>query len=216
MNTAKQDQFVSPADAFQRLKEGNKRFTADVKSINSITSQAIRQNLANITQRPFAIILCCSDSRAPAELIFDQGLGDLFVVRVAGNVISPALVGSIEFAASTFGTQLVVVMGHTGCGAIAATLEAARTKKRAPSENIQDIVQRILPQVEGLVRVKDATKESLMRQATKANIDSAVSHLKNESAILEDLAGQGKLRVIGAEYDLASGKVNFFEEVSPS
>jgi len=203
---------ITAEEAFRRLKDGNQRFVDNVKSIDSIMSQTWRGNLAHVTQRPIAIILGCSDSRAPAELVFDQGLGDLFVVRVAGNIVAPSLVGSVEFAAAAFGTQLVVVMGHTQCGAVSATLETALQGKRPSSENIHDIIQRILPHVEGLVH-EGVPMETLMKEATRANIKSSVSQLKHGSRILEELTRNGKLKVIGAEYSLESGKVEFFEEL---
>lgn len=203
---------VPAAEAFKRLKAGNERFVNNVRSVTSLISQREREQLANTTQRPFAIVLCCSDSRAPAEQIFDQGLGDIFVVRVAGNIVAPSLVGSVEFAAATFGSQLVVVMGHSNCGAIKATLETAQQGKRAPSENIQDIIQRILPHVEGIVS-KDAPMERMIPEATRANINASVSQLKHGSRILEDLVQKKQLTIIGAEYCLSTGKVEFFEEV---
>lgn len=212
MYTAKEFTPVPPQEAFKRLKDGNKRFVDNVRSINAFATQNAREHLASTTQRPFAIILCCSDSRAPAEIIFDQGIGDLFVVRVAGNIVAPSLIGSIEFAASTFGSQLVVVMGHTACGAVAASVDAVKKGSHAPTENIQDIIQRIIPQIEGIVR-ENAPHDKTMHDATRANINMSVSQLKHGSKALESMVLQGKLKIIGAEYNLASGKVEFFEEI---
>jgi carbonic anhydrase len=146
--------------------------------------------------------------------VFDQGLGSLFVVRVAGNIVAPSLIGSVEFAASNFGTQLVVVMGHTQCGAIAATLDVAFKGNHAPSENIQDIIQRILPQVEGLGR-EGQTREQLVQAATRANIRASVAQLKSGSRIIESLSREGKLSIIGAEYCLESGSVEFLGDIKP-
>ena len=200
---------VRAAEALVRLREGNARFQANVRSIDALASQARRDALV-AGQSPFAIILCCSDSRVPAELVFDQGLGDLFVVRVAGNVVAPSLVGSVEFAAATFGTELVVVMGHTSCGAIAATIDALETKGSPPSPNIRDIVERITPAVAELVR-PGAARNDVMQAAIRANVRASVNQLRHGSVVLERRIADGRLAVVGAEYDLASGAVDFFE-----
>lgn len=182
-------------------------------SIEQFTNLAARKSLANKTQRPFAIILACSDSRSPAELIFSQGLGDLFVIRVAGNITAPSIVGSVEFAAAKFGTQLVVVMGHTECGAIAATLDAIHDNQHSGSHNIQDIIERIRPQVQELVtRSSGVDRAELMQPATHANIRASANHLRHGSQLLEKLVSEGQLQVVTAEYSLESGKVTFLEE----
>jgi carbonic anhydrase len=165
-------------------------------------------------QAPFAIVLGCSDSRVPAELVFDQGLGDLFVIRVAGNVVAPSQVGSVEFAAARFHVRLVVVLGHTQCGAVEATLEALRGDSTPESRNLQSIVDRIRPAVEGLMNtdVRNDPAE-LMRQATRANVRAAVNQLKHGSEILEALTARHGLLVVGAEYSLSTGRVEFFDGV---
>ena len=203
---------VSSQEAIARLKEGNKRFLQDVRSIEAFTSQAKRQELVG-GQSPFAIILSCSDSRAPAEIVFDQGLGTLFIVRVAGNIVAPSLVGSVEFAAATFGTQLVVVMGHSLCGAITATINVIQGKSTVPSKNIADIVQRIRPNIEELSKSKQDQKE-IVQQAIKANIRASVNHLRHGSELLEDLCNKQELQVVGALYHLETGEVEFFEGLS--
>jgi carbonic anhydrase len=201
---------VSAQEALTRLREGNKRFIQNVRSIESLTTQAKRQELVE-GQSPFAIILSCSDSRAPAEIIFDQGLGTLFIVRVAGNIVAPSLVGSVEFAAATFGTQLVVVMGHTRCGAITATLNSIRGNSTSPSKNIASIVHRIQPNIEELVASKQDEKE-IIQQSIRANVRASVNHLRYGSELLEDLCNKNKLQVVGAVYHLETGLVEFFEE----
>lgn len=165
-------------------------------------------------QDPFAIVLGCSDSRVPAEIVFDQGLGDLFVIRVAGNIVAPSQVGSVEFAAERFGTRLVVVLGHSQCGAIAATIEALRSSTDNHSQNVAAIVDRVRPAVEGLMSTNlrhDAA--ALEREAVRANIRASASQLRHGSAVLEQLIADDGLRVVGAEYSLETGVVDFFDGV---
>src|SRR6476659_6660416 len=137
---------ISGIDALDRLREGNARFVANESRPSDAADQALRARLV-AGQAPFAIVLGCSDSRVPAELVFDQGFGDLFVIRVAGNIVAPSQVGSVEFAAARYGTPLVVVMGHSQCGAILATLEELQ-QPTSQSRNLRSIVDRIRPSVE--------------------------------------------------------------------
>ncbi len=207
---------TAPAKAaLDRLKAGNARYIQNVRSVDSMLSHSHREVLAQ-PQTPFAIVLGCSDSRAPAEIVFDQGLGDLFVIRVAGNIVAPSQVGSVEFAAERFGTPLVVVMGHTSCGAIQAALEAiGQTGKPDPSlRNLMSIVNRVRPGIEGLVATDLARDPArLAREAMRANVRASVNHLRHGSEILERLAEQGGLAVVGCELDLATGEVHFFDEL---
>jgi carbonic anhydrase len=167
--------------------------------------------MATTAQRPFAIILGCSDSRTPVEILFDEGFGDLFVVRIAGNIVAPSGIGSIEFAASQFGSRLVVVMGHTRCGAVSATVNAIQTNLGPESKNIRSITDRIAPHIQGLVRPGDP--EGVLREAVRANVRASVDHLRHGSQILEDLVMAGRLAIVGAEYDLETGQVDFFDRV---
>ncbi len=201
---------VPAAEALERLREGNQRFVRSVRSMEVPMGKAARLALVS-GQRPSAIILSCSDSRVPSELVFDQGLGDLFVIRVAGNVVAPSLVGSVEFAASAFGTRLVVVMGHTLCGAIDATLDVIENPQALRSPNLHSIVDRVRPAIEGLVHT-DLAKDRprLMRAAVRANVRASMSHLKHGSRILERMVLEDALHVVGAEYNLESGEVEFF------
>ncbi len=200
-------------EALDRLREGNARFVADDADSTSVISQQRRKELV-AEQRPFAIILGCSDSRVPAELVFDQGLGDLFVIRVAGNIVAPSQIGSIEFAADQFGTRLVVVMGHSSCGAVSATLSELQNATRAPSPNLRAIVDHIRPSVEGLLETDLRDKpDELIHQAVRANVRAAANHLRHGSRILEDLSRDDGLLVVGAEYSLETGKVDFFDGV---
>lgn len=204
---------ISASAALARLREGNRRFVADTRSSDMLTSQARRNELA-AGQEPFAIILGCSDSRVPAEIIFDQGLGDLFSIRVAGNIVASSQVGSVEFAAARFSTRLVVVLGHSQCGAILATLEELQQQTEHQSRNLRSIVDRIRPSVEALLAtdLRD-DPESLVREAVRANIHVSVNHLRHGSEILEQMIQRDELLVVGAEYSLETGVVDFFESV---
>jgi len=197
-------------EALARLREGNRRFAANQTTPESV-DQARRTALA-AGQEPFAIILGCSDSRVPAELVFDQGFGDLFVIRVAGNIVAPSQIGSVEFAASRFGTRLVVVLGHSGCGAISATLEEITGRANSQSRNLRSIVNRVRPSVEPLLsgdRVHD--EETLIREAVRANVRASVNQLRHGSELLEQLSENAGLLVIGAEYSLETGVVTFLD-----
>lgn len=201
----------TPAGALQRLIDGNRHFAADKRSGESLSCGNRRAEVA-AAQQPFAIILGCSDSRVPAEIVFDQGIGDLFVIRVAGNIVAPSQIGSVEFAAASFGTPLVVVLGHSRCGAVSATLSELERPSDLRSPNLKSIVDRILPSVAPLLEtpVKD-DPEALLHQAVRANIRDAANHLRSGSAILEDLIEENKLVVVGAEYSLDTGLVDFFD-----
>jgi carbonic anhydrase len=199
------------ATALERLREGNTRFVAEVRRGQSMADGARRREVAE-NQEPFAIVLGCSDSRVPAELVFDQGLGDLFVIRVAGNIVAPSQVGSVEFAVERFHTRLVVVLGHTECGAIDATLEELARPSSDRSRNLRSIVDRIRPSVEGLLAAGlGHDRNALYREAVRANIRASVDHLRHGSEILEELIRTDGLRVVGAEYSLKTGVVEFFE-----
>jgi len=200
---------IPASEALARLREGNRRFVEGARQ--SDLSHARRAELVD-GQQPFAVILGCSDSRVPAEMVFDQGLGDLFVIRVAGNIVAPSQVGSVEFAAERFGTRLVVVLGHSQCGAIVATLEELRRPSENQSRNLRSIVDRVRPSVEDLLTGELARDpEQLMQLAVRANIRASVDHLRHGSEILEDLIRQVGLHVIGAEYSLETGVVEFLD-----
>jgi len=163
-------------------------------------------------QEPFAIILGCSDSRVPAEIVFDQGLGDLFVIRVAGNIVAPSHIGSVEFAAARYNTRLVVVLGHTQCGAILATIEELRQPNQAQSRNLRSIVDRVKPSVEPLLATElRHDPDALVRHAVRANVRASVNHLRHGSEILEQLVDRGELMIVGAEYSLETGVVDFLQ-----
>jgi carbonic anhydrase len=202
---------VSARDALSRLRAGNLRFASNVRGVDALLSHARRADLAT-RQQPFAIILGCSDSRVPAELVFDQGLGDLFVIRVAGNIVAPSQVGSVEFAAARFGTRLVMVLGHSQCGAVLATLEELRRPTENQSRNLRAIVDRVRPAVEGLLAADPGRDENaLVEQAVRANIRASANHLRHGSELLEQLIRDDGLVVVGAEYSLETGVVDVFD-----
>lgn len=199
-----------PQAGIAALKAGNARFLEGNSIQSSQSSLKKLKDFARTGQFPKAIVLCCSDSRAPVEMIFDQDIGDLFVIRVAGNVVAPSLVGSVEFAAATFGTRLVLVMGHTHCGAIKATLDHLQGERAISSENIHDIVRRIQPHIFPIARLPLDEEEKLSR-AVEANVRASVSHLEHSSRLIEGLVEAGKMEIVGAVLNLDTGKVEFLE-----
>ena len=202
---------MSAREALERLREGNRRFAADTPN-DALATQSRRRALA-AGQEPFAIILGCSDSRVPAELVFDQGLGDLFVIRVAGNIVAPSQIGSVEYAAERFGTRLVVVLGHSQCGAVRATLEELMRPTEKQSRNLASIVNRIRPSVEALLTSARHDSEALVDEAVRSNVRVSADHLRHGSEILEQLIETNGLLVVGAEYSLDTGIVDFFDGV---
>lgn len=199
-------------NALHRLKEGNHRFTEDLPSHSALRNSSFRRGELVAGQQPFAIILGCSDSRVPAEIVFDQGLGDLFVIRVAGNIVAPSQIGSIEYAAEVTGARLVVVMGHSNCGAIEATIDQLQRPQANRSRNLSSIVDRIRPSVETLLETGlSQDRSALIRFAVRSNIRASVDHLRHGSEILERLILEDNLLVVGAEYSLETGLVEFFD-----
>jgi len=204
---------VSAIEALRRLRDGNRRFFGDARDRQQLASQTRRQEVA-IAQEPFAIILGCSDSRVPAEIIFDQGLGDLFVIRVAGNVVAPSGIGGVEFAAARFGVRPVMVLGHSKCSAISATLEELGRPSEKQSRNLRSIVDRIRPSVETLLDTDLRNNpEELLHQSVRAHIRASVDHLRHGSDVLENLIQTDGLIVVGAEYSLETGVVDFITGV---
>ena len=202
---------VPAREALARLQDGNRRFVSNVRGSDAFVSHTRRADLT-AGQQPFAIILGCSDSRVPAEIVFDQGLGDLFVIRVAGNIVAPSQVGSVEFAAAAFDTRLVVVLGHSQCGVILATLEELRRPTQNQSRNLQSIVDRVRPSVEGLLATDlRHDRDTLVKQAVRANIRASANHLRHGSQVLEQLIQSDGLLIVGAEYSLETGVVEFFD-----
>jgi carbonic anhydrase len=199
-------------EALERLRAGNHRFVADDRH-SPASSHAGRSEMVE-SQEPFAIILGCSDARVPAEIVFDQGIGDLFVIRVAGNIVSPSQIGSVEFAAELFGTRLVVVLGHSRCGAVLSTIQELERPTESRSPNLRMIVDRIRPSVQSLLESKsELDRDALLDQAVRANCRASCNHLRHGSQILEQLIDTDGLLVVGAEYSLETGEVDFFDGI---
>jgi carbonic anhydrase len=201
---------ISARESLERLRAGNARFTATLGREGS--HGTTRKVELTMSQEPFAIILGCSDARVPAEIVFDQGMGDLFVIRVAGNIVAPSQIGSVEFAAERFGTRLVVVLGHSGCGAILATVEELQRPSERQSRNLRSIVDRVRPSVEGLLDTH-LDRNQLVAHAVRGNIRASADHLRHGSEVLEQLILEDGLLVVGAEYSLETGVVEFFDGV---
>jgi len=202
---------IPAREALQRLRDGNQRFVADARVGDALSSTQRRRALAS-GQEPFATILGCSDSRVPVEIVFDQGLGDLFVIRVGGNIVAPSQIGSVEFAAERFGTRLVVVLGHTNCGVIQATIEQLQKPSELRSRNVHAIVNRVRPSVEGLLETSLRDDHpALVHHAVRANVRASADHLRHGSQVIEQLIQTEGLVVVGAEYSLETGKVDFFD-----
>ncbi len=207
---------IPAREALALLQEGNRRFVSDITSRDAFESRTRRLELAS-GQEPFAAILGCSDSRVPVEIVFDQGLGDLFVIRVAGNIVAPSQIGSVEFAAEQFGTRLVVVLGHSQCGAIATTLQQLQRPIENQSRNLHSIVDLIRPSIEGLLATElRHDLGALAREAVRANIRASVRRLRHGSNIIEQLIQEAGLMVVGAEYSLQTGVVDFFDGLQES
>lgn len=202
---------VTATDALDRLKRGNERFASNRLTLN--INDDVRRQLLD-SQEPFAIILGCSDSRVPIEVVFDQGIGDLFVIRIAGNIVQPSQIGSVEFAAQKFGSRLVVVLGHTFCGAVAATIEELTQSVGTPSRNIASIIDKIRPAIESLIDKNDPLDaDALMHRAVRQNVRYAADALRHGSTIIESLIENDGLKIVGAEYSLETGVVDFFDGI---
>jgi carbonic anhydrase len=202
---------IPAPESLDRLREGNRRFVLGKQNPGAV---AAPRQLAHLVdgQQPFAVVLGCSDSRVPVEIVFDQGLGDLFVIRNAGNIVAPSVVGSVEFAVDRFETRLVVVMGHSRCGAVGATIEALQSRSSPESPNVNSIVERIRPAVLELMSTPlRGDPSALYHHAVRANVRASANQLRHGSAILERMISDGSLMIVGAEYSLETGIVDFFD-----
>ncbi|MGE4233489.1 MAG: carbonic anhydrase [Bacteriovoracia bacterium] len=204
---------VTSKEALERLKEGNRRFISGLRSVNPLISHLKMPDLARKGQTPFAIVLTCSDSRSPAELIFDEGLGELFVVRVAGNVVAPSLLASMEFAAVNFGSAVILVLGHSQCGAVKATIDHIKNpNNELPSSNLEELVGRIRPAVQRVFKeTNNSSEKDFSERCEVENVRRSMSLIIEQSQILRNLVHDNKLSVHGALLDLESGKVNFLD-----
>ena len=204
---------IPASESLELLREGNRRFVAGLRSRDVLTTQT-RLNELTAGQEPFAVILGCSDSRVPVEIVFDRGFGVLFVIRVAGNIVASSQIGSVEFAAERFGTRLVVVLGHSRCGAVLATIEELQRPTENQSRNLRSIVDRVRPSVEELLATELAhDPEALVKHAIRANVRASVNQLRHGSDIIEQLVQKEQLLIVGAEYSLETGIVDFFDGV---
>jgi carbonic anhydrase len=203
---------TTPRESFRRLRDGNRRFVANLRHPENLHYTASERAALARSQEPHAIVLGCSDSRAPAELIFDQGLGDLFVIRVAGNIVAPSQIGSVEFAAARFETRLVVVLGHSSCGAVTASLEHLRRGSPNPSPNIRFIVSRVGKAIAPLLET-GFDDPDLLEKAIRANVRAAANKLRQGSAVLHRLIRNDGLVIVGAEYSIETGEVDFFDGI---
>ncbi len=204
---------ISAPEALERLREGNLRYVEETRSSDTLTGRTRRRAVAD-GQTPFAVILGCSDSRVPAEIVFDQGLGDLFVIRVAGNIVAPSQIGSVEFATERYGVRLVVVLGHSSCGAILATIDELGRGSKEQSRHLRSIVDRIRPSVQSFIGTPIANDhDALVHHAVRANIRMSANHLRHGSDVLEQLIENNGLLVVGAEYSLDTGIVEFFDGI---
>lgn len=202
---------IDADQALERLKRGNVRFATGASRRGSLDPRVQREATVD-GQHPIAAVLGCSDSRVPVDMVFDQDLGDLFVIRVAGNIAAPSQIGSMEFAAAKFGTRLVVVLGHTRCGAVKAAVEELRKPLADPSPNLRAIMDRIQPAVRELVTAKPgANIDDLVEQAVKVNVQRAAQDLRGSSSVIEKLIEEQGLRIVGATYALETGYVEFFD-----
>jgi len=202
------DTVMTADEALQKLLEGNQRYLTSQMTGQKLSDATTRQSLAK-GQNPYAIILSCSDSRVPPEIIFDKGLGEIFVVRVAGNISDTVVLGSIEYAVEHFGSPLIMVLGHDRCGAVTAAVEA---KGAAPEGNIGAIIKTIAPavsQAEKVAAGRDGME--LIEAAVDCNIKLVCNSLVEQSKVIKGLADAGKVKIVGAKYDLHDGKVRLLE-----
>lgn len=204
---------IPSPEALLRLREGNRRFVSNTQNLGAELTYGRRLDV-DAEQQPFAVVLGCSDSRVPAELVLGQGFGDLFVIRVAGNIVAPSQIGSVEFAAERFGTRLVVVLGHSRCGAVIATVEELRQPREGQSANLRSIVDRVRPAVEPLLSTElRFDTDALVRHGVRSNVRTSANLLRHGSAILERLIENEGLTIVGAEYSLETGVVEFFDGI---
>ena len=200
---------VAANEALGRLKEGNARYVAGGHSADDNLSAERRLNTSD-SQSPFAVILGCSDSRVPAEYVFDQGIGDLFVVRVAGNIAATSQIASVEFALAKFGTKLIVVLGHAQCGAVIATLEDLENQTGAGTVHLEGVVSQIQPAVQAVLdRQQGADREEIIAGAVRENVRHAMADMQRDSTVIADAVSDDAM-IVGAEYSLHTGIVEFF------
>jgi carbonic anhydrase len=206
---------ITPAGALRRLREGNERFSADPNFVDDHLEGDVRRPELTGCQEPFAAVLGCSDSRVPVEEVFGQGPGQLFVVRVAGNVVTPTQLGSLEFAVVELGVRLIVVLGHSGCGAVAATLDRVSSggSSRPPIPHFESIIERISRAVLAAPPSDRESGPPEWEEAVERNVRQSCADIRSESTTLAELIRSHALRVVGAVYDVESGRVEFVDDM---
>lgn len=198
---------ITPHQALELLKEGNERFISNLKINRNLLQQA---NETREGQWPFAVILSCIDSRTSAELIFDQGLGDIFSVRIAGNIVNTDIIGSLEFACKVAGSKLIVVLGHSNCGAVKAACD--RVEMGSITELLSKIQPAIYQETETTPDNRNSSNKKFVQNVTNNNVAMSVRSIVNRSIILENMITKGEIAVIGGLHDLSTGRVDFFED----
>lgn len=206
-HTRESQSTMTPNKSLEYLKEGNQRFQNNLKANRNLLEQV---NDTSDGQFPFATILSCIDSRVSAELVFDQGLGDIFSVRIAGNFVNEDILGSMEFACKLAGTKLIVVLGHTACGAVKGACDDAKMG------NLTKLIEKIKPAVNAVIEPKDASMRNsknsdFVDEVSKKNVELTIDRIHAESPILTEMEKNGEIKIIGAMYDINSGEVNFYE-----
>ena len=192
---------LTPKDAHRILVEGNKRFAQNVKAQRDLRAQVLETSGG---QYPFAVILSCIDSRVPAELVFDQGIGDIFSVRVAGNIINEDVLGSMEYGCKVAGSKIVVAMGHTKCGAVTAACNNVELG------NITPLLQKIKPAVDSVRTDKEKMTDKAIEKVSVQNVHLSIDRIRNESSILTEMEKTGEIEIVGALYNVSTAKVEFF------
>lgn len=204
-HTKETQEELTPSLALQILKEGNARFVSNIKAHRDLLEQA---NVTSAGQFPFAAILSCIDSRTSAELIFDQGLGDIFSIRIAGNILNDDILGSMEFSCKLSGSKLIVVLGHTKCGAISGACDNVELG------HITGLLEKIKPAIElekTTAEERNSSNQNFVRNVTKNNINIVVHKIRQQSPILLEMEQAGEIKIVGGLYDLDNGQVTFFE-----
>ena len=197
---------LTPKEAHNILVEGNNRFALNLKAQRNLQDQVFETSKG---QYPFAVILSCIDSRVPAELVFDQGIGDIFSVRVAGNIVNEDVLGSMEYACKVAGSKIVVIMGHSKCGAVTAAC------KNVELGNITSLLNKIRPAVDAVRAHAESTVEmtdTAIEKVAVLNVELSIARIRKESPILAEMETNNEIEIVGALYDVSTGKVEFFEE----
>lgn len=196
---------ISPAKALELLKEGNQRFTTKQQVERDLNLQVEQTSTG---QFPFATVLSCIDSRVPAELVFDQGIGDIFSVRIAGNFVNADILGSMEFASKLAGTKLILVLGHTACGAVKGACDHAELG------NLTGMLENIAPAVDAIIEPTSAAERTsanidFVNAVGTKNVKLTIDRIREESPVLGEMEQAGEIQIVGGMYDIATGKVNF-------